>query len=48
MKVLFVNPWLKTLFGDERAKPGHPHLGLAYLVAVLKQNGVNDIDIFDQ
>lgn len=48
MKILFINPWLKTLFGDDKAKPGHPHLGLAYLVAVLKQHGINEIDIFDQ
>lgn len=48
MKILFINPWLKTLFGDEKAKPGHPHLGLAYLIAVLKQNGITGIDIFDQ
>ncbi|MFA6537246.1 MAG: radical SAM protein [Patescibacteria group bacterium] len=48
MKILFINPWLKTLFGDDKAKPGHPHLGLAYLIAVLKKNGFTEIDIFDQ
>lgn len=48
MKLLFVNPWLKTLFGDEKARPGHPHLGIAYLISVLKRNGIEDIDIFDQ
>jgi len=48
MKILFVNPWLKTLFGDEKAVPGHPHMGLAYLIAVLKQHGFTDIEIFDQ
>ena len=48
MNILFINPWLKTLFGDEKAKPGHPHLGLAYLIAVLKQNGISNIDIYDQ
>ena len=48
MKLLFVNPWLQTLFGDEKARAGHPHLGIAYLISVLKQNGINDIDIFDQ
>jgi radical SAM superfamily enzyme YgiQ (UPF0313 family) len=48
MRVLFINPWLKTLFGDEKARPGHPNLGLAYLIAVLKQNGIDDIDVFDQ
>lgn len=50
MRILFINPWLKTLFGDEKAKPGHPHLGIAYLISVLKQNGFRnkDIDIYDQ
>jgi len=48
MKILFVNPWTKTLFGDEKAVPGHPHIGLAYLIAVLKRNSINDIEIFDQ
>lgn len=48
MKILFINPWLKTLFGDGKAKPGHPHLGLAYLIAVLKQHDIRDISIFDQ
>jgi len=48
MNILFINPWLKTLFGDEKAKPGHPHLGLAYLIAVLKENGINNVNIYDQ
>ena len=48
MKILFINPWLKTLFGDEKAKPGHPHLGIAYLISVLKNNGITEIDIYDQ
>lgn len=39
---------MKTLFGDDKAVPGHPHLGIAYLIAVLKQNGITDIDIYDQ
>ncbi|KIL99571.1 Radical SAM domain protein [Paramagnetospirillum magnetotacticum MS-1] len=47
MKVLFINPWQKTLFGDEKARPGHPHLGLAYLVAVLKKAG-HSCAVFDQ
>jgi len=48
MKILFVNPWVKSLFGDEKVRPGHPHLGLAYLIAVLKRRGITDIDIYDQ
>jgi len=47
MKVLFVSPWTKTLFGDEKATPGHPHIGIAYLVAVLKQKG-HKVKVFDQ
>ena len=47
MKILFIAPWTKTLFGDEKAIPGHPHLGLAYLSAVLKQNE-HEVRVFDQ
>ncbi|MFH0876445.1 MAG: radical SAM protein [archaeon] len=47
MKILFVIPWMKSLFGDERTPPGHPHLGIAYLSAVLKQEGHN-VRVFDQ
>jgi len=48
MKIIFINPWTKSLFGDEKQVSGYPHLGLAYLVAVCKKNGYNDIKIFDQ
>jgi len=47
MKVLLILPWTKTLFGDERATPGHPHVGVAYLSAVLKKAG-HKVKIFDQ
>jgi len=47
MLVLFVSPWTKTLFGDKKAIPGHPHVGIAYLVAVLKQND-HKVKFFDQ
>ena len=47
MKILFVIPWNKTLFGDEKAAPGHPHVGVAYLIAVLKQTGYQT-KVFDQ
>lgn len=47
MKVLLISPWMKTLYGDEKAVPGHPHLGLGYLTAVLKQHG-HQVKIFDQ
>jgi len=48
MKLLFVNPWTKSLFGDEKQASGNPHIGLAYLVAVCKKEGYRDIRIFDQ
>jgi len=47
MKILFVSPWTKTLYGDEKSVPGHPHIGLAYLSAVLKQEN-HIVKIFDQ
>ncbi|MDW7731313.1 MAG: radical SAM protein [Methanolobus sp.] len=47
MKVLFVIPWMKSLFGDEYVRPGHPHVGIAYLSAVLRKEG-HDVLIYDQ
>ncbi len=50
MKVLFIIPRMKSLFGDELSKKamgGHPHVGIAYLVSVLKQENI-DISIFDE
>jgi len=47
MKILFIVPWVKSLFGDEYSLPGHPHVGVAYLSAVLKQNR-HKVKIFDQ
>ncbi len=47
MKVLLVSPWMKTLYGDEKTVPGHPHLGLGYLTAVLKKNK-HQVRVFDQ
>lgn len=48
MKVLFVSPWLNAFLGNEKQSPSSPHLGLAYLIAILKQNGVNEIDVYDE
>lgn len=48
MKILFINPWTKSLFGDEKQVSGHPHIGLAYLIAVCKKEGYKDIKAFDQ
>lgn len=39
MKVLFVIPKNKSLFGD-KGMTAHPHIGVAYLSAFLKQNNV--------
>ncbi|MDY6864656.1 MAG: radical SAM protein [Halobacteriota archaeon] len=47
MKIMFVIPWTKSLYGDEYATPGHPHVGVAYLTSVLKDEG-HDVRIFDQ
>lgn len=46
MRVLFIIPKNKTLFGDEGIT-GFPHLGIAYLTAVLKKNKI-PVEIFDE
>lgn len=38
MKVLFVVPEIKSMFGTEKGIPIHPHVGIAYLASILKQN----------
>ncbi len=38
MKILFIIPEIKSMFGTERGIPIHPHVGIAYLVSVLKKN----------
>ncbi len=45
-RVLFVIPRVKSLYGDENTRTGHPHLGIAYLSAYLKRNG-SLVSIFD-
>lgn len=45
-RILFVIPRVKSLFGDDYARPGHPHVGIAYLSAFLKHNKIN-VAIFD-
>ncbi len=50
MKVLFVIPRTKSLYGDELAidsMGGHPHVGIAYLTGVLKQADI-EVEIFDE
>lgn len=45
--ILFVVPNLRSIFGDVNAIPGHPHTGIAYLTASLKQNGVH-VEVYDE
>lgn len=46
-KVLFIIPPTKSMFGGEGNIPDHPHVGIAYLTAVLKKNNY-EVAIFDQ
>lgn len=52
MKILFVIPKTKTMFGDDSGKkdlPGYPHVGIAFLVAFLKKNSPStEIKIYDE
>jgi len=45
-RILFVIPRNKSLFGDKTTVAGHPHIGVAYLSAFLKQNNI-EIAIYD-
>ncbi|MFA5156195.1 MAG: radical SAM protein [Candidatus Omnitrophota bacterium] len=45
MKILFIVPKNKSLFGD-KGKTVHPHIGIAYLCAFLKNNGI-ETAVFD-
>lgn len=47
MKVLFVIPVLRSMFGEKGGIPGHPHVGVAVLIAFLKENGY-EADVFDE
>ncbi|MCW1949069.1 MAG: B12-binding domain-containing radical SAM protein [Candidatus Shapirobacteria bacterium] len=38
MKILFIIPEIKSMFGTEKGIPIHPHVGIAYLTSVLKKN----------
>lgn len=46
MKILFIIPEIKSMFGTEKGIPIHPHVGIAYLTSVLKQNQ-NQVNIID-
>lgn len=37
-KILFIVPEIKSMFGTEKGIPIHPHVGIAYLISILKQN----------
>lgn len=46
MRILFVVPRNKSLFGD-KGMTAHPHIGIAYLTAFLKQHNIQ-VAIFDE
>lgn len=45
-RILFTIPKVKSMYGDNQAKPLYPHVGIAYLTAVLKRQGYS-VKIFD-
>ncbi len=47
MKVLFVIPKNKSMFGDQESPPPYPHVGIAYLTAILKQNN-HLVKVYDE
>lgn len=47
MKILFVVPKTKSMFGGEGNIPDHPHVGIAYLAAILKKEK-HQVELFDQ
>ena len=46
MRVLFVIPKNKSLLGHKYSPPGHPHIGVGYLGAFLKQSG-HQVRVYD-
>lgn len=46
-KVLFVIPRVKSMFGSEEGVPPHPHVGIAYLISILKKNKYS-VEVFDE
>ncbi|MFH1202706.1 MAG: radical SAM protein [Candidatus Omnitrophota bacterium] len=46
MKTLFIIPSNKSLFGHKYTPPGHPHVGIAYLAAFLRDNDL-EVKIYD-
>lgn len=47
MKVLFVVPETKSMFGEVKGLPPHPHVGIAYLISILKKNKIQ-VKVFDE
>jgi radical SAM superfamily enzyme YgiQ (UPF0313 family) len=47
MKILFVVPRIKSMFGDDKGMTVHPHIGIAYLSSFLKQHKV-EVAVFDE
>lgn len=47
MKVLFAIPKIKSMFGDVKSLPPHPHVGIAYLASVLKKNKIA-VAVYDE
>lgn len=47
MKILFIIPRLKNMFGEKGGIPGHPHVGVASLVAFLDKKNY-EIKVFDE
>ena len=46
-KILFAIPKVKSMYGDDNGKPLYPHVGIAYLTAILKKVGYQ-VKIYDQ
>jgi radical SAM superfamily enzyme YgiQ (UPF0313 family) len=45
-KILFTIPKVKSMYGDDKSKPLYPHVGIAYLAAILKK-AKYQVQIFD-
>ena len=46
-RVLFIIPKLKSMYGDTLSRPPYPHVGIAYLLAVLKRGKI-PATVFDE
>ena len=49
MKILFIIPWGKDLYGNKGiGTPPHPHVGIGYLVAICRKEGFKEIKVYDE